>query len=416
MASGILHQEIIVISSTGDLVLNVSHEEHQEESRYRVDSGHIRRTSPYFEHLLGGAFSEATAVHEKHRSLRDQYSSFEDVPADELPCITVVHIGQISKVNSIEGLTADFLRVLHGLELSQPNPPVPNIANLAIVADRFDCLGVFCLYAKKKGIFRAIDARARGKNTSEERVRQKLLVGYLLDHNPWVTKNSKHLILSGSKRWDPPAQEQEDTESALWWDLPHGIEEELQYRRERVLETLSSIPLYFLHLYMSGERQCKLGYDSSLACDSFQLGEMVRFLSRAGMLRVRSLLYDPINVTAYSGDIDRLVDSLRKCPKYQIDSNHAHCGLRSRMLPVLGWLQYWLDKDSGSPDLGLCPECFKARRGDYAWAEAKRPLMWRRTGTLSHTGKPKHAAPADWAEFHPTGVSHIRQGCCSTSS
>lgn len=54
------------------------------------------------------------------------------------------------------------------------------------------------------------------------------------------------------------------------------------------MTALSSIPAHFLELYThrtrNGLRQCKLGYDSSSACDSFQLGEMVKFLVSKNLL------------------------------------------------------------------------------------------------------------------------------------
>lgn len=64
--------------------------------------------------------------------------------------------------------------------------------------------------------------------------------------------------------------------------------EELHARRTHLLAALSSIPAHFLDLYThrtrNGLRQCKLGYDSSSACDSFQLGEMVKFLVSKNLL------------------------------------------------------------------------------------------------------------------------------------
>jgi hypothetical protein len=144
-----------------------------------------------------------------------------------------------------------------------------------------------------------------------------------------------------------------------------------------VLDTISSIQSHFLKLYCSGTLQCKLGYDSSLACDSFQLGQMVKFFSRVETLRLQSAIWDESGAQQYSRGIERLIESLRKCPEYQVDHNHSHCGLRTRILPILDWVQFWLDRDGGGPDLGLCLECWKDRRMEYAWTEAKRPLTWR---------------------------------------
>lgn len=157
------------------------------------------------------------------------------------------------------------------------------------------------------------------------------------------------------------------------------------YRRECVLETINSLQSHFLKLYTSGERQCKLGYDTSVQCDSFQLGEMVRFFIRLGTLRLQGTIYDVEQPPHYSGDIDRLLESLRQCPSYQLDKNHSHCGLRARLIPLLDLIQNQLGLDSRNVDVGLCAECWNNHRARYAWSEAKRPLLWTRTRLLSRT-------------------------------
>jgi len=299
---------------------------------------------------------------------------------EELPHVTIVDIGRISMVSTIKNITADFLRALHGLDLSTASPPIPNLANLAIVADRFDALASFSKYVRRRRYLQSIDGKARNKsgaNLPEERVRQRLLIGIMLDHAPWVTTYSKRLIVSGSTRWKPDATD--DHRAALWWDIPQGIEDELICRRECVLETINSLQSHFLKLYTSGERQCKLGYDNSVQCDSFQLGEMVRFFIRLGTLRLQGTIYDSEIPQAYAGDIDRLIDTLRQCPSYQIDRNHAHCGLRSRLIPLLDLIQNHLSLDAGSLDVGICADCWQNHRAEYSWSEAKRPLLWTRS-------------------------------------
>ena len=97
-------------------------------------------------------------------------------------------------------------------------------------------------------------------------------------------------------------------------------------RREYILDTLQSIQTHFIKLYTLGERQCKLGYGSSIQCDSFQLGEMMRFFHRVDTFPLRGSIFNPDGTTQYQGDIERLIDALRQCPEYQIDANHKHCG------------------------------------------------------------------------------------------
>lgn len=167
--------------------------------------------------------------------------------------------------------------------------------------------------------------------------------------------------------------------------------DELIQRREYILETINSLQSHFLKLYTSGERQCKLGYDTSRECDSFQLGEMIRFFTKLSTLRLQGTIYDNTEPTYYTGDIDRLLESLRQCSSYQIDRNHAHCGLRSRMIPLLDLIQNQLSLEIGSLDIGICSECWNHHRASYAWLLAKRPVMWAHPKSL--TGNRTLAAP-----------------------
>jgi hypothetical protein len=103
---------------------------------------------------------------------------------------------------------------------------------------------------------------------------------------------------------------------------------ECAYRRTCVLRTIASIQNQFLTRYSSSkDRQCKLGYDSSSSCDSFQLGEMIKFLTKKKLLSLVPFQEDPdyILPETYNGDLDYLITILRQCPSYQIDHNHAHC-------------------------------------------------------------------------------------------
>ncbi|OCL04111.1 hypothetical protein AOQ84DRAFT_324901 [Glonium stellatum] len=379
---------LTVIAPTGDLLLDVRCDDGKDCFSYRVSAELLRQSSPYFEALLSGKFSEGARVIAEHEKLKKKYGgdSAIEAPADELPRVGVSDIGRISKVNTIKNITADFLRAIHGVDLAAPNPPVQNIANLAIVADRFDALPSFSKFVRRKKYLQMLDAKTKAKlssNIPEERVRQRLLVGILLDHPPWVTKYSKQLIMNDSVRWKPEAEG--DQGSALWWDIPHGVEDEMIYRRECVLETINSLQSFFLKLYTSGERQCKLGYDTSVQCDSFQLGEMIRFFTRLGTLRLQGTIYDTEPPPHYSGDIDRLLDSLRQCPSYQVDKNHSHCGLRARLVPLLDLIQNQLSLDSRSIDIGLCIECWNNHRARYAWSGTKRSLLWAPTRLLSGT-------------------------------
>lgn len=90
-------------------------------------------------------------------------------------------------------------------------------------------------------------------------------------------------------------------------------------------------------------------YDSSVACDSFQLGEMIRFFVNKNMFTFLSPIAPPSDedldeLTGYEGDIEQLIKDLRQCPSWQYDQNHAHCGLRTRLIPALDYIQAMLNQ------------------------------------------------------------------------
>jgi hypothetical protein len=131
-----------------------------------------------------------------------------------------------------------------------------------------------------------------------------------------------------------------------------------------MLSTLSSLISHFLALYTSRERQCKQFYDSSAACDSYQLGEMIKFLTHKGLLKLTSPLstYDECP-DVYGGEIENLITILRQCPAYQIDQNHGHCGLRARIIPALDYIQAML-----SSHIGISGRGWKSDRPNNSWA------------------------------------------------
>lgn len=232
-------------SPTGDLVLVVHrhslpsdrstvavtghHPEPETAFQYRVDSKRLQETSAYFARLLDpDKFGEGAAVAEHHVTLRSKYPTLDLVPFEELPTVHIADVGKISPtVKSIQNLMGDFLRALHDQDLSVKVPPLANVANLVVVADRFDALVAVRQYFKSRKLMALLDAKgsiaAKGQekaiNTwSEERVRQRLLVGLLLDNATWVWYSSSRLIHRG---W---VGKEADDNAALWWDLPMGIE------------------------------------------------------------------------------------------------------------------------------------------------------------------------------------------------
>ena len=142
--------------------------------------------------------------------------------------------------------------------------------------------------------------------------------------------------------------------------------EELACRREYVLATLNSIPKNFLSLYISRQPQCRLGYDSSPQCDSYQLGEMIRFFSRKGIIRIESA-FDPTpeDIEPYNGNLEDIIAKLKECPSYQIDSHHTHCGLRTQLMRVLEGP--WSPRPRSQ--VGICLQCWKDDKRRESWVD-----------------------------------------------
>ena len=346
---------------------------------YRVRCDTLRDSSPYFRMLLDPAkFEEGRIVAEKHRELIDNVGQVQLASVADLPHLKITDVGRISAVKSIDVLMTDFLRMLHGQDISNLQPPLANVANLCIVADRFDALDVVRRYFQSRKTLQLLDSKgptgAASRSLPEEKTRQRLLVGLLLDDASWAWSASLRLVQQGWVGREVP------DDAALWWDLPNGIEEELLYRRECVLDTIQSLQSYFLRLYTSSrERQCRLGYDSSTECDIFQLGQMIRFFDKIGTLSLAGTIL-PLSYSdeapeqqqqPYHGDIIHLLDSMRQCPEYQIDKNHSHCGLRTRLMPLLDLVEHSLT------EIGICASCWRDARPEYAWGHSKRPLIWR---------------------------------------
>jgi len=246
---------------------------------------------------------------------------------------------------------------------------------------------------------------------AEETLRQKILVSWLLNQPLKFHASTRELILYGSCNWttaiasdDPPADAtgpNTATSAAAWWDLPDGLEAELAHRRDCILNTIASIPRHFLALYTSSRKplpassssssmspslatnstftmtgkpspvttQCKRGYDSSTACDSYQLGEMVRFLAGRGLLFLVDFSPRSLDAVRDFAAVDvsaHLLALLRQCPAYQIDKNHTNCGLRTRILPLLDYVQAMLS----STVVGIPLAGWRKDRHETSWASA----------------------------------------------
>lgn len=156
--------------------------------------------------------------------------------------------------------------------------------------------------------------------------------------------------------------------------------------------------------------QCRWGFSNSRACDSYHLGEMVRFFSlRSKTIFLGSTLIDPqtevegeeeeeeeeegeedeeeeldensISATGIaSTDIPSITALLRQIPDYQIDPNHTGCGIRRRLLPALDCIDGFIGHRRAPVGLKEI-RCWK--RDDYhrhnnnpdSWKDRGRPLV-----------------------------------------
>ncbi|KAI1129831.1 hypothetical protein F5Y10DRAFT_143110 [Nemania abortiva] len=414
---GELLPEVVVVSEHGDVVLDATFQNSKDTIRsarkamqtqprqasrvepkqpqpppprarvrlaFRVDLAVLRRQSKYFDKLLGDAhFKEANDIADAFAALSLKGVKPRDADAQDLPWIRIHDDDGATSYAYRELAFADLLRILHGLDTKTPLAQItlPFVTALAVLADRFDCAaGVsrhttrlrFGWPATNRKPARDDGIGSGGMNRATENVlRQKILVSWLLDQPVRFQAATKELIMYGSCQWSSFGEQEEDEmTSATWWYLQDGLEQELQYRRNCILNTLASVPRHFLSLYTSARsaRQCKLGYDSSVACDSYQLGEMIKFLTNKGLFFLVDFSPGSLDAIADTAllPISSIIATLRQCPSYQIDKNHTNCGLRTRMLPILDFIEGLLSANS----IPLSHAAWKGSRTAQAWMPA----------------------------------------------
>lgn len=123
------------------------------------------------------------------------------------------------------------------------------------------------------------------------------------------------------------------------------------------------------YLHNFDKPQCRLGYDTSWQCDSFQLGQTIRYLTRKGALSVHGTFAPVPDAPQYADSIEGLLTVLRQCPTYQLD-NHSHCGPRAKFEPVLRSITPALMQ------IGICLHCWKRNRAEDSWRENPAGGKW----------------------------------------
>ncbi|KDN62957.1 hypothetical protein CSUB01_07006 [Colletotrichum sublineola] len=340
---------------------------------YRVKLSVLKRHSRYFENLLGNKqFSEASNVEETLARLAAERLKLAEVDPRELPWITIVDDDEATRSIGREKVFEDLMRIMHGKPIQTTTVNMLHVTTLAILADRFDCRSLVSRYLSIELKFKwpltsAKTARAGTQKKAldiENLLRQKILVAWLLEQPPRLHNYTRELIFRGSVRWSALSLD-EFSRTELWWHLPDGLERELQHRRECVLNTIASVHRHFIALYSSRERQCKLGYDSSSACDSFQLGQMLKFFTSKELIGVVDFgpsSYDNIPDSSVI-DMEEILAMLKQVPGYQIDKNHTNCGIRTRIEPIVEYIRSMLS----STVVSISQVDWKNSRASASW-------------------------------------------------
>ncbi|KAI6344884.1 hypothetical protein MCOR25_011066 [Pyricularia grisea] len=315
---------------------------------YRADLGLLKKHSEYFRALLdeAGPFTEARQVADALEALTLRGVKPADVDeVEDLPTVEITDDDDATRSAHRHSVFADLLRILHGAQATTKPPTMLYVVTLAVLADRFDCVTPVSRYLSSELKFKwpASRIKAGGRDDengiggprleNEDVLRQRILAAWLLDQPLKLHAATRELIMYGSKRWVQANADHDDDgyEENLpsWWDLPDDLEHELQLRRERILDTLASVQRHFLSLYSSRTQVCRLGYDSSPACDSFQLGQMVKFLAHKKLLffvDFSSASLGTIEDFATT-DIGHIISLLSQVTSYQIDRNHTNVSL-----------------------------------------------------------------------------------------
>ena len=96
---------------------------------------------------------------------------------------------------------------------------------------------------------------------------------------------------------------------------------------------------------------------------------MIRFLARKELLQLQSTYRPSHDYPLYIGNVVSIIETLRQCPSYQLDSNHRHCGLRTRLLPLLETL--W-----PNGQVGMCLKCWDDNKNIESWLENPIGGVW----------------------------------------
>jgi hypothetical protein len=248
--SALERQEAVVnISTTGDVILDVSDESGQNKTAFRVSSEILARQSGYFRRMFGSTFKEGVVLAKAKERFQKSGQNPKDLPPSSLPRINVngADLGTSVRAGGIDPFPA-VLRILHGRW--EPLLSFDSLisANLAVVGDHFDCMPALRECAARCQLHKGEPKKIKGsaplklskiKTTKEERARQKVFAGWHWGMSDWLAESTQWLMVEGSVLW---MYEDDDAATmrtvgttgtngtvetrGLWWDLPGGLEGE----------------------------------------------------------------------------------------------------------------------------------------------------------------------------------------------
>ncbi len=241
---------LVDIRATGDILLEVTFENRKSSSKlvpsydastragtvvkhtkssnskvlYRVRLDTLKKTSKYFELLLGSdKFAEGSGIATALASLRLRDIVPSEAEPQDLPRIPIVDDDDSTRIAGRDAVFRDLLHILHGGDVTT-RLTIPYLATLAVMADRFDCTITIARYVKSSRRFPWPQTFGNNSPATEEILRQKILISWLLDDPVKLASATRELILRGSLRWSGVEENSHRERQATWWDLPDGIE------------------------------------------------------------------------------------------------------------------------------------------------------------------------------------------------
>jgi len=191
---------------------------------YRVRLDTLKKTSKYFDLLLGSEkFAEGSGIAAKFASLRLRDIVPSEAEPQELPRITIIDDDDSTRIAGREAVFRDLLHILHGGEVTT-RLTIPYLATMAVMADRFDCTTTVARYVKSSRRFSWPQTYGSSSPATEEVLRQKILISWLLDDPVKLAGATRELILRGSLRWSATGGYSNKEQQATWWDLQDGLE------------------------------------------------------------------------------------------------------------------------------------------------------------------------------------------------